>query len=279
MGALSVTDWVAIGLSAQIGIATLVLAGYLFRETRNFVENGVTTVGTVDRWVLRDSDGDAGPLQHAVVRFRSQSGMQVEFESSMGHSRVGYGKGWEVPVIYRAERPAEAEIKLFWRIWGRPVVAGGIGVFSLLFAFFWLAARSRLLPDVGPAAMFLLIGAGFVVAAVLIFRSSRNMQTAIGEVVGAQESPVSPDPIKLLVGHSAALIRFRNLAGKEIEFVAAERESGQSYRMGEQVTVYYDPARFGSARATRPAGRDRIAILTGILGIALIAFSLWMSDR
>ena len=133
----------AIGIVALVaGILTVVGAVFAFHglrafgRTRRFVAASASTKGTVmdsvGRW-YRDPGDDPGvsKLSHPVVRFVTQDGRTVEFESQVG-SNLSPGVGQDVTVIYDPLNPNDARISSFMMLWALPSIFTVLGAFLLV---------------------------------------------------------------------------------------------------------------------------------------------------
>ncbi len=107
-------------------------------ETNEEAMSELTTSGTVVGHKTRSSGGN-NRLLYPVVRFETQEGSTVEFESRTGGNtppRVGE----EVTVVYDPLRPEEAGLTLGSTIRFRPQTFVIVGVLALgIVAFFFLA--------------------------------------------------------------------------------------------------------------------------------------------
>lgn len=272
-------DWAGIAIPLLIAIATLGIAANLYRRMRELLNASVTTTGVVVRLVREESNSDEGGSTAApVVKFKTAGGVEIEFESGTGSSPALYGVGEEVPVIYRPENPKEAEIKLFWSLWGMPVFLGGMGAFALLFALVWLL-KSIVPGPVGVLVVFGVVGIGLLVAAVILWRRTsgfqRNAVTTVGVVTEVMEFKGMPGSLLKMVGSLPVGIKFTAPSGREIEF-GATPPSGMQLAKGAQVPVLYDPSRPGSARIKGPMPSRSIAILLAVLGIGLLSMVVFM---
>jgi hypothetical protein len=66
-----------------------------------------------------------------LVRYQPRIGQIVEFQSRMGTSSKPYQIGEPVPVIYRPDKPAAAEIDTSARLWLAPAALAAIGLVTL----------------------------------------------------------------------------------------------------------------------------------------------------
>src|SRR5262245_42064273 len=276
---IDVATWLKIGLPALVGIALLVVAALVHLRSRAVFKKGITTTGVIVRFAARDSGADDGTVRAPIVKFKTRTGEDIEFESSLGSSPMPYGKGEEVPVVYSPEYPQQAEISQPMALWGMELVLGGFGILSLGFALLVLIATTNMANQLGPVATFGFFGIALLVVAIVIYRiagSSRNEIKTVGVVVQTLELQLGPILGRLPVG-GPALIRFSAPSGAEIEFVA--EPPSRDNRKGAQVAVFYDPTRPGSAHLTRRWQPRRMAIMLGILGVGLILMPVYFLLR
>ena len=124
------------------GILTVVGAVFVFHglrvfgRTRRFVAVSASAKGTVTdsvgRWHRNPGDTPGSSrLSHPVVRFVTQEGRTVEFESQVG-SNLSPGIGQEVTVIYDPLNPQDARISSFMMLWALPAVFTVLGVLLLV---------------------------------------------------------------------------------------------------------------------------------------------------
>ena len=106
-----------------IGIGLLAGAGYIYSRTSDFVANASKAQGAVV--ALRSGAPE--------VKFRTHDGREVQFTSSVSSKPPSYSVGETVEVLYRKERPDDAEINAWMTLWLGVIVLGGMGSgFSLV---------------------------------------------------------------------------------------------------------------------------------------------------
>lgn len=71
--------------------------------------------------------------RYPVVRFQTQDGRTVEFESETGTSSFSQRPGEQVEVLYDPLRPEEVRIKTFMMLWFAPLVFSVLGFFMFVF--------------------------------------------------------------------------------------------------------------------------------------------------
>ena len=104
-------------------------------QQRAFERQGIQTQGEVTS--LAQSCDEDGCTYSPVVRFKTQSGETVSFESSYSSSPPAYNVGESVEVIYSPENPEKAVIRgegqvfriIFMSVGGIVIIIG-LGIFS-----------------------------------------------------------------------------------------------------------------------------------------------------
>jgi hypothetical protein len=71
--------------------------------------------------------------RYPVVRFQTQDGQSVEFESETGTNTFSQKPGEQVEVLYDPLRPEQARIKSFMMLWFGPLIFSVVGFFLLVF--------------------------------------------------------------------------------------------------------------------------------------------------
>jgi len=134
-------------LLSAVGAVFLVLGIRNFVRTRRFVSRASSATGTVTDVKTRTSTSHSSEgtrvrrYRYPVVRFQTQDGRTVEFETETGTTSFSQGPGEQVEVIYDPLKPEEARIKSFMMLWFRPLILGVVGFFMFAFgAFFALIA-------------------------------------------------------------------------------------------------------------------------------------------
>ncbi len=100
-----------------IGIGFLAGAGYLYSNTSEFVANARRAPGTVV--ALRSGAPE--------VKFRAHDGREIQFTSSVSSKPPSYHVGETVEVLYRQDRPEDAEVNAFMSLWLGVILLGGLG--------------------------------------------------------------------------------------------------------------------------------------------------------
>ena len=110
-------------LFLAIGIGLLAGAGYAYHTTSSFVAQARKAQGTVV--ALRSGAPE--------VKFRTEDGREVRFTSSVSSKPPSYDVGETVEVLYRPDRPEDAEVDALMTLWFGAILLGGMGsVFSLV---------------------------------------------------------------------------------------------------------------------------------------------------
>ena len=130
-----------------VGAVLLFLGIRNFVRTRRFVSRASSATGTVTdvKTSTNTSHSSGGArvrrYRYPVVRFQTQDGRTVEFESETGTSSFSQGPGEQVEVIYDPLKPEEARIKTFMMLWFVPLIFCVVGFFVFAFgALFGLLA-------------------------------------------------------------------------------------------------------------------------------------------
>ena len=132
--------WLLIPLVlAVVGAVFLVLGIRNFVRTRRFVGRASSATGTVTDVKMRTSTSHTGDgpsmrtYRYPIVRFQTQDGRTVEFESKTGTSSFSQGPGEQVEVLYDPLKPEEARIKTFMMLWFAPLIFSVLGFFMFVF--------------------------------------------------------------------------------------------------------------------------------------------------
>ena len=114
-----------------------------YLRTRRFTRQASSSTGTVTDVKARTrrshtSDGPRMRTYHyPVVRFQTQDGRTVEFESETGTSGFSQKPGEQVGVLYNPLKPEQARINTFMMLWFTPLIFSVVGfclfVFGSLF--------------------------------------------------------------------------------------------------------------------------------------------------
>ena len=124
-------------LLSVVGAVFLVLGIRNFVRTRRFVSRALSATGTVtdvkNRRSTSHSSEGSRIRRYPVVRFQTQEGRTVEFESETGTSSFSQGPGEQVEVLYDPLKPEEARIKTFIMLWFAPLIFSVLGVFMFVF--------------------------------------------------------------------------------------------------------------------------------------------------
>jgi cytochrome c-type biogenesis protein CcmH/NrfF len=121
------------------GAVCLVVGVRNFVRTRRFVNQASSTTGRVTdvKTRTRRSHTSSGPrvstYRYPVVRFQTQDGQSVEFESETGTNTFSQKPGEQVEVLYDPLRPEQARIKSFMMLWFGPLIFSVVGFFLLVF--------------------------------------------------------------------------------------------------------------------------------------------------
>jgi Protein of unknown function (DUF3592) len=124
-------------LLSVVGAVFLVLGIRNLVRTRRFVGRASSATGTVtdikNRRSTSHSSEGSRIRRYPVVRFQTQEGRTVEFESETGTASFSQGPGERVDVLYDPLRPEEARIKTFIMLWFAPLIFSVLGLFMFVF--------------------------------------------------------------------------------------------------------------------------------------------------
>ena len=135
-----------LGILCLVGIALLVLAFFLARNSHALVTEGRQASGTVIALArhVSSSDGRSTTTYRPVVRYVTATGETIEFTSSSGSNPPSYHPGETVEVLYRADSPYQARINGFFSLWGAASICGFMGLlFVAIPGGIWLLGRRR----------------------------------------------------------------------------------------------------------------------------------------
>lgn len=113
-----------------VGIGLVIGAGFTYVQTASFVAEAARGEGTVVdivRRVSRSRDRGQSITYAPVVRYTTEGGETVEFQSRTSSNPPAYRTGQRVAVLYRREPPYDAEIASFAAQWMGPLLLGGVG--------------------------------------------------------------------------------------------------------------------------------------------------------
>ncbi|MFV0480931.1 MAG: DUF3592 domain-containing protein [Campylobacteraceae bacterium] len=123
-------------------LITLGLCAATFHQyttSKDFLDNGLRAVGTVEGYETRtskDSDGKSSTYYHPVVSFTDKSGEIVLFTSSLGTGSRSYAINEKIEVLYHEANPENATINSFLSLWFSTIILGIFSVIFLIISFF-----------------------------------------------------------------------------------------------------------------------------------------------
>ncbi len=122
-----------VGLAARVllalGLACLLLGGYLAWQTLSFNSAAVPVTGEVVSYHEYLQDGE--PRFRPRVRFRTADGSIHTVTGQMAYTARRYPVGTALPVLYQEGTPGEARIATFFDNWLGATAAGVVGLLSL----------------------------------------------------------------------------------------------------------------------------------------------------
>lgn len=129
------------------GLAALALSAVLFTQSWHLASYGLRAEGTVNRVLLDSIHGGGGRgsgiMYYAFVRFRTESGEDIEFRSNASN-KPHYQKGQRVPVAYDPLFPERARVATFGVLWAAPLFAAIAGLGLIGFAVGFAARHAGL---------------------------------------------------------------------------------------------------------------------------------------
>ncbi len=115
-----------------------------FRRERAFVRGALSAPGVVigfrKRWVRTQTYENSGLLFFPLVRYTTQVGQTIEFESPIGSSPRLVREGQAVTVLYHLDAPQQAHLSSGCLQYGLPIIfillGLGLALFASLFGLF-----------------------------------------------------------------------------------------------------------------------------------------------
>ncbi|HUQ75161.1 MAG TPA: DUF3592 domain-containing protein [Burkholderiales bacterium] len=147
---LAIPNQIGALLVAALSLFCLVCAASMYVQRRAFLKGAITTVGvvtevqvrieTMTRFEAPDGTRTSSTTEESyesytpVVRFYTAAGNAVVFTSDGGSATRDYKVGQQVPVVYAADSPEQAEIRSFASLWLAPLVLLAGSLFQALLA-------------------------------------------------------------------------------------------------------------------------------------------------
>lgn len=133
-------------LFSIVGVALLVGALFVYKNTSDFLLDAVSAQGTIIDLV--QSTNSESVSYHPIVKFIDADGQVVEFTSSTGGSASSYPLGDLVEVLYLPHDVKDARIKSFFALWGASVLMAALGagfvlIGAIIFLFGMLRGRKK----------------------------------------------------------------------------------------------------------------------------------------
>ena len=254
------------------GAALIVLAIRLALHARTLAMAPVTP-GKVVRLVRREAmSHDDGPTFAPEVAIEWQGRPHV-FTSAYSSSPPTSHVGETVQVAVPGGDPANADLARDRAALALPIIAAGVGVGLVLLPLgVWWVDSGR--PGVPAGAgmlmllgVFLLAGAAFVG---VLAPDPAGFHEFNGHVHEVLELDPRIDGITRAMTPHLVTVRFHAPGGAEIEAAGSLPKDGRSVAPGMPVSVFYDPARPGSARLQPPRRvvHPRFVHIAGWLALA-----------
>lgn len=125
MKAISVVKYIFIA----VGICLLIIALFLFGNSRSFLSHAQPTQGVVEE-LVRSGSSDSAAYKPRV-RFKAADGRDITFVSPFGRNPPSYKRGETVDVLYLPDNPEKARIRSFFALWGVALIIGLIAIVFL----------------------------------------------------------------------------------------------------------------------------------------------------
>ncbi len=140
----------------SIGILFTATSVILYLSTKSFIEDSEKTTGEVIAIidVPADLEGSGGVMYAPVIRFTTDRGNTITFQSAHATNPASYREGDKVQVLYDPDDPGTARMHDFMSLWIAPIVSLFLGI-CLLAAAGW---RSRTLPLIMVAILLVSCG-------------------------------------------------------------------------------------------------------------------------
>jgi uncharacterized protein DUF3592 len=124
--------------------------------------------------------------------------------------------------------------------------------------------------------VFSVVGVGMLIAAILLFSSTRRFITSANAAQGTVIDLVRSRSSSSSSGTYQPVVEFTGAGGQHVEFTSAVGSNPPAYRVGAAVTVLYDPDRPTHARISSFLSLWFGSILLLSLGIIFAAIGLTM---
>ncbi|GHO47882.1 DUF3592 domain-containing protein [Ktedonospora formicarum] len=118
------------GIFLLVGLPFAVIALVMYLSATTFMQNAITTSGTIENCYWKDSTDFNSKANAAVsstcqptVRFHTREGREIIFTSNFSSSDMHEGQ--EVLVSYHADQPHDARLSTFTALWLLPIIFGG----------------------------------------------------------------------------------------------------------------------------------------------------------
>ncbi|KTD18116.1 DUF3592 domain-containing protein [Legionella jordanis] len=121
--------------------ASFLLAGYYFIEAWHITHHSVQTTGTIVGFVAKTSQNNlsrAQVLHYPVIRFSTQKGQIIEFQSQLGFYPSAPHLNESITVIYHPDHPKHNYANSYFILWLRfSLVLLAAFFFALLATFLY----------------------------------------------------------------------------------------------------------------------------------------------
>jgi hypothetical protein len=108
---------------AFFAVVLVCIGIYQSMKLARLESTGLRADGEVVR-LQRESSDDGGSVYYAVVKFRTEKGVSIEFKDSVGSNPPSYRRGDKVTVLYLADNPQQEAMidRGFWGNWAIPAI-------------------------------------------------------------------------------------------------------------------------------------------------------------
>jgi hypothetical protein len=127
------------------GALFLACGGYLYLDTRSFLDGAQAATGTVVEVLRSHSSGSSSESDRYTytprVQFTTRDGRMIDFWGNSGNPIVGE----RVEILYKPDNPHSARLNGFFSLWFGPAFFGGMGALftSIGGAFTFVVVRRR----------------------------------------------------------------------------------------------------------------------------------------
>jgi Protein of unknown function (DUF3592) len=121
----------------SITLVLFSIAGYFFYETYTIIEISKKAQGHVTQITPRSSQNNIGRAEilfYPSVKFTTNKGQTITFESTFGNHIPTRVLGEKVMVLYNPDAPKQAQIDTFIEVWYKVIISASISGLFVLFS-------------------------------------------------------------------------------------------------------------------------------------------------